>query len=189
MTNPIINIILDTLKKYPEGFDEYTLIKRIEAEGLFPELSQHADLQLFQKHFITMNSLYSLQQALWDDAQLHLSISALEIKIKPRTLSAEQSLAQPLEDAQVKAYYLDWCHFDSANPDYVVNLLNSFWERFVDTNTIKNALTCLDLPLDTSDKHVIKQQFRMLAAKHHPDKGGDQSTFISIREAYELLMR
>jgi len=37
-----------------------------------------------------------------------------------------------------------------------------------------------------SDKE-IKTAFRKLAAKHHPDKGGDSKKFVEIKEAYETL--
>jgi curved DNA-binding protein len=37
-----------------------------------------------------------------------------------------------------------------------------------------------------SDKE-IKTAFRKLAAKHHPDKGGDTKKFVEIKEAYEVL--
>jgi DnaJ-class molecular chaperone len=33
----------------------------------------------------------------------------------------------------------------------------------------------------------IKQAYRRLAGKHHPDKGGDTSTFQKIEEAYRIL--
>jgi hypothetical protein len=35
----------------------------------------------------------------------------------------------------------------------------------------------------------IKSAFRRLAARHHPDKGGDPEQFKRIRRAYEALMR
>ncbi|HEX5774540.1 MAG TPA: molecular chaperone DnaJ [Candidatus Paceibacterota bacterium] len=36
-------------------------------------------------------------------------------------------------------------------------------------------------------KDDIKKAFRKLAQKHHPDKGGDESTFKEITEAYSVL--
>lgn len=44
----------------------------------------------------------------------------------------------------------------------------------------------LGVAKDASDKD-IKTAFRKLAAKHHPDKGGDHQKFIKIKEAYEVL--
>lgn len=44
----------------------------------------------------------------------------------------------------------------------------------------------LGVTKQSSDKE-IKTAFRKLAAKHHPDKGGDHQEFIKIKEAYETL--
>lgn len=30
----------------------------------------------------------------------------------------------------------------------------------------------------------IKKQYRVLSLKHHPDKGGDEATFMRIAKAY-----
>jgi len=46
--------------------------------------------------------------------------------------------------------------------------------------------TSLGLHKSASEKE-IKTAFRRLAAKHHPDKGGDHKEFIRIKEAYEVL--
>jgi curved DNA-binding protein len=39
----------------------------------------------------------------------------------------------------------------------------------------------------TSSQTEIKQAYRKLAMKHHPDRGGDASTLTTINEAYETL--
>jgi curved DNA-binding protein len=39
----------------------------------------------------------------------------------------------------------------------------------------------------TASEKEIKTAFRKLAAKHHPDKGGDTKKFVEIKEAYEVL--
>jgi len=44
----------------------------------------------------------------------------------------------------------------------------------------------LGVSRDASEKE-IKTSFRKLAAKHHPDKGGDSKKFVEIKEAYETL--
>jgi curved DNA-binding protein CbpA len=35
----------------------------------------------------------------------------------------------------------------------------------------------------------IKKAYRRLASQHHPDKGGDTSTFQNIQAAYEFLLK
>lgn len=44
----------------------------------------------------------------------------------------------------------------------------------------------LELPIDCSFDD-IKQQYRILAMKHHPDHGGDVEKFQKIKFAYEVL--
>lgn len=38
-----------------------------------------------------------------------------------------------------------------------------------------------------ADANEIKQNYRKLARKHHPDRGGNAETFKLINEAYEVL--
>jgi len=40
----------------------------------------------------------------------------------------------------------------------------------------------------TATDKEIKTAFRKLAAKHHPDKGGDSKKFVQIKDAYETLI-
>ena len=192
ISNPIISIILKALRTYPGGFDEYTLIKAIEAEGLFELLSEQPDLRLFQKHFITMNALYQTQHWLRETLQQELYISALTIKLEKSSESescCDHSLAAISTAQKLAEYYLDWSHFNEASPDYVANLLNDFWQRYINPDKISTALALLELDNSTVDKKTIKRQFQILASRHHPDKGGDQNTFIAIREAYEILIQ
>lgn len=44
----------------------------------------------------------------------------------------------------------------------------------------------LELPRDCTAEQ-IKNQYRILAQKHHPDKGGDVEKFRTIKFAYEVL--
>ena len=49
-----------------------------------------------------------------------------------------------------------------------------------------NAYDTLGVPKGASDAE-IKQAYRKLAAKHHPDRGGDTAKFQEIQSAYETL--
>lgn len=50
----------------------------------------------------------------------------------------------------------------------------------------KNYYDILGVKKSATDDE-IKKAFRKLARKHHPDAGGDEDTFKSINEAYEIL--
>lgn len=49
-----------------------------------------------------------------------------------------------------------------------------------------NAYETLGVPKGASDEE-IKKAYRKLAAKHHPDRGGDTAKFQEIQSAYETL--
>lgn len=51
---------------------------------------------------------------------------------------------------------------------------------------MKNYYNALGVSETASDSE-IKTAFRKLAAKHHPDKGGDETKFKEINEAYDTL--
>ncbi len=52
----------------------------------------------------------------------------------------------------------------------------------------QQALAVLGLPPNAT-RQQIKQRYRVLAKKHHPDRGGDQREMQRIIAAYELLMK
>ncbi len=53
---------------------------------------------------------------------------------------------------------------------------------------IEEALERLDLPKFIT-KEDIKKQYRYLARKYHPDRGGDDEMMESLNAAYSLLMK
>ena len=53
---------------------------------------------------------------------------------------------------------------------------------------IEAALETLGLP-KLITRADIKKQYRFLAGKHHPDRGGEASRMEEINHAYKLLMK
>ena len=56
------------------------------------------------------------------------------------------------------------------------------------TEEIEQALEILSLPKMIS-REDIKKQYRYLAKKNHPDKGGDAEKMEQLNYAYRLLMK
>lgn len=76
------------------------------------------------------------------------------------------------------------------------NQWNSYWNSYnnqtnkqdVDPNKeIKTHFSVLKIPY-TKDIKIIKQQYRKLCFKYHPDCGGDKEQFIKIQESYEYII-
>lgn len=61
-------------------------------------------------------------------------------------------------------------------------------KQYVDPNKeIKIHFSVLKIPY-TKDIKIIKQQYRKLCFKYHPDCGGDKEQFIKIQESYEYII-
>ena len=184
--NPLITDILALLHQQPEGITEYLVIQSLEKHRGFSQITDDDQLAIFQKHFMVMNALYQLQKQLMEEEQLFLDISPLKIQlISSKDQSNDKALAES-DETRLNEYYLDWSNFENTDKKEVENLLNSFWKLYISADDRLAALAILELKEDACS-HTIGQHYRKLAAIHHPDKGGDQATFIRIRQAYETL--
>ncbi|WP_027855871.1 DNA-J related domain-containing protein [Marinobacterium jannaschii] len=187
MRNPLLQAITAELKHHPQGCKEYDLIRSLDAQSMFGGLSSDDSVALFQKHFLVMNALYQLQLQFWQEEALYLRISALDIGISPTSVNAADStLPGDATDASLREYYLDWSNMEGADRGYVEELLDQFWQRFLNQDKRQSALDLLGLS-STATYSEIKQRYRRLANELHPDKGGDTSEFIALREAWEVL--
>ena len=186
MKNPLIPDILSLLQQHPEGITEYLIIKSLEEHTGFEHIGDDDQLAIFQKHFMVMNALHQLQKQLMEEEQLFLDISPLKIHLVTINHQSNDREITESDDAKLSEYYLDWSNFENTNKQAVEKLLTSFWELYSNADHRLAALAVLELEEGACSK-TINQRYRELAAIHHPDKGGDQATFISIRQAYETL--
>lgn len=184
--NPLLPFVLGALRETPTGLSEYALLKRIEAAGApLPGSATDSNLALFQKHFLLMNALYQLQHSLWQEERLWLHISPLQIALATHDAATAQALSIK-EGTSLRDYYLDWQQLRATDSAAVEALLAGFWRRIHAHDGRAAALTVLQLAAD-ADWSGIKCQYRRLAAATHPDRGGDGTQFLAIREAYEVL--
>lgn len=185
INNPLTILILQILKNNKTEISEYDLIQQLEESGIeFPQ-EESTELSLFKKHFLIMNALYALQNDLIDDGYF-LSVTPLVIKMKKMvTLSDTKDLIDHT-DKKLSEYYLDWQIYEDTSQQNVNDLLNGFWEKFSAVDKKLEALKILGLEADVNKDQLV-QAYRRLAAKHHPDKGGNDEDFIKLREAYEIL--
>ena len=82
--------------------------------------------------------------------------------------------------------HLDWNNDKNTTEANVNKLLDNFWQRFGSTDARTRALRTLKLRTDASHNEITRS-YRSLAARYHPDRGGDTEAFIHIRQAYELI--
>lgn len=181
-------IVLDALQQFPLGVSEHELIKFIQAAGhiQFERVALWDKLSLFQTHFILFHTLYTLREELWRERNKVLEISPLKIVLYSfdeldTALDHAISEHDPLRD-----YYLDLGNLEQTTADDVARLLDSFWTRLGANDQRAAALEILELE-DPVDYPAIKQQYRRLAMRHHPDRGGDKVQLQTLNYAMAVL--
>jgi len=186
--NPLIKPILDILDTSPLGLSEYELICRLtEQDRIIKHDAIKNPLGLFKTHFLVMNALYRLQQRLMSERRF-LSISALDIQLSSAGKPVDRTSIAPNCDEKLRDYYLDWTNLTETTTEDVNAMLEGFWSRYLAMDERTQCLEILGLP-EGADWQQIQQQYRRLARRNHPDKGGSSVRFIEIREAFETLRR
>lgn len=181
----LFEAILQELRREPAGLSEYELLRRLgprsDAEGLSTGDLRDA-MGLFRVHFTLFHCLYHIREMLVPEGQ-DLTINCLRIALTPAPQSGGQALGvhDPLAD-----YYLDLANLDTMDAAQVEALLGDFWRMFQRHSRRDEALGVLGLEGPVSDAQ-IKAQYRRLAMRHHPDRGGDPQTLQQINEAMSVL--
>ena len=190
-----IAVVLETVES---SLTEFELIQTLNQQG-WQFSTQAADTHaLFISHFLIFHCLYQLQERYWEEEGRSLEIHTLAIKLHPSFIDTEndiksqqntaQTMVNTSADEQLKAYYLDLKHLEQSSEDSVNALLNQFWARFIAEGDATEALAVFDLTHPTTAE-AVKHRYRQLAMKHHPDRGGDASTFQAINRAFGVLQR
>ena len=142
--------------------------------------------------------LYLLRNRWQQTHSARLEISVFNIKkniinvsdtLKKSTTNSYSEEQTRLSQADPMAqYYLDWSHFSTSSDD-VDALLNSFWKKVwvqQPPEDIQQALMIMELDAPVPLPQ-LKQQYRRLAQRFHPDKGGESDHFKKICQAFHQL--
>lgn len=166
-------------------FSEYDLLRWLQEpeQAIFRADALRENKTLFQSHFIVMHCLYNLRQY-WANSQTALlEISALHIQKCPWPQQSETDLPTKLDP--LAAYYLNLNELDTSESD-IEHLLTSFWQRMLQPETEQADLLVLELDVPVTAAK-IRLNYRRLAMKYHPDRGGDVNRFREIQTAYQRL--
>lgn len=185
--NPLLWSVLKVVERQADSLQIHKLFALLAENHLIPTLDDSAEKDLFKRNFLLMNALYQLQAILVPEKWLQ--VEAMDIRLMPYNPSLHNiTHNDPLRD-----YYLDWSHYE-ADSQEVKRLLEEFWTRYKQhvgvgevTMSQKQALACFELD-ETATQKEIRQVWRRLALKWHPDRaGGDAEKFRLYCEAWSLL--
>lgn len=169
---------------------EYDIIKYLQGLGVLSRTCLAQPLSLFRCHFLIFNALYRLQLSSLTHKRYQLLISALEIKIEPINpkLTTQSSEKKPSEFDSLALFYLNLDNLNKTTETDIEKLLNHFWQYYFNDQQKQDALDVLGLSSPV-DFNIIKKQYRRLAMKHHPDRGGDANKLIEIHQAMQCLQQ
>jgi len=188
--NPLIWPIYGLLQQSQRSWKLNELYAALQQQGLMGQLAEDPQRQLFKMNFLLMNALYQLRELL--DSTQRLMVSVLDIRLLTNEpAGALDAGAITVRDA-LGEYYLNWNNFEVSGEE-VDELLGSFWQQYrkqygsVSGTTRQQALTLFDLD-DTASAPQIRQQWRRLAFRWHPDRpGGDEEKFKALCDVWQSL--
>lgn len=178
-------LLREILALHPEGLSEYDLLQRLRGDQRSGFAANRAEdpEDLFRTHFLLFHLLYRLRDQLRRERLGDIEIHALNIRWLPWNDVTPQTLAQP---DPLAAYYLDLDNLKATGRADIERMLGRFWARFARYDRRGEALAVLGLPED-ADAEAILQQYRRLAMRHHPDRGGDAARLQAVHAAMAIL--
>ena len=183
----LLTVIDQILSANPQGISEYDLMTEIDQHeaSLYPKPDMSEPLLLFQHHFYLRHCLYVLQQQYSEQEHWRLDIQLTRLQKLPYSRDPDGVLQtfDPLRE-----YYLDLSNMNRESELSVRQLLNNFWRAMSAYQHQSEALSVLGLNGHESAAEQ-KKRYQQLVQQHHPDKGGDEATFRTVREAWEKLNR
>ncbi len=179
-----------------QSISEYNLIKKLQSppHELLCHFSLRESHELFQVHFILFHALYRLRARLLKSNKGFLKISPLAIELADNNAASTISPATPHTQSKITAidhlaeYYLNLNHLTDTIPQDIDLLILGFWKDFHHPEAHRESLEILELSPPVTFRE-IKLQYKRLASRHHPDKGGSKETLQKINQAMATLTR
>jgi len=183
----LLDRVLECLRMQSDGLTEHALITQLRDAGVEPFAGARLQepLSLFQAHFVLFHCLYRLRDRLAEGGE-GLRIHCLDIGIEPvREGGAVDGLLATHDP--LRAYYLDLAQLETMDAAAVEALLGEFWSQLGRDQQREQALEVLELA-DPVDADTIRRQYRRMAQRHHPDRGGDTAKLQRINAARWVLL-
>jgi hypothetical protein len=196
--NELQTLLNDTLATFRPAFElgisEYELICALKSPpySIFDEDALCDSLMMFQTHFVLFHCLYQLRNR-WREQKIgELVIGLTTITLNP---ILESSINIETKDSLAN-YYSDWSNLGCSNKNDIEALLDSFWQKMAGAELNANMSlselkrVCIVMEIESlADITLLelKQQYRKLQHKNHPDKGGSIRASQSVLQAYSQL--
>ena len=177
------------LADFPVGISEHELLKILHREQpLFAAFNPRELLSLFRGHYLLFHTLYRLRDRLRREQRGRLTMDPLRIVLEsiPVAEPAANSTALAPDRLDLAGWYADLGRLTTVTAVEVGEWLRQFHAARQARDQRQAALAALELR-DPVDAAAIKRQYRRLAMRHHPDRGGDGQRLREIHAALAVL--
>jgi len=179
-----LDLLEELLRRHPEGLKEWDLVALLKEKELTPfaQANLGDSLVMYQIHFLLFHGLYQLKARLNREG-FDLEVHCLKIQILNwRLAEGELAPVDPMQD-----YYMDWGSYEQTGRLEVEDMLQQFWKGFERYSSKADAYDALGLD-EGAGLSEIKNRYRELAQKLHPDAGGTGEGFEKITWAKDILV-
>lgn len=174
----------------PTGLSELALIRALQSDrwALIGPVAFHEPDRLYPVHFLLFHVLYRLRDQIGESGE--------SLQISPGCLRISSSVPIPLASSlpgspdALRAFYLDLSQYFMSEAT-IRDMMDRFWSgaaaRKPDTPSAVNAGKVLGLDPLPVEFSTVKQRFRKLVMRAHPDRGGDTGEVQKLNQAFSLL--
>lgn len=179
-----------------QACSEYDIIRHLQEIKRLPLSALSDSLSMFRCHFLVFNALHRIKLKWQSDfnCKTRLEISSLRIWVhaydKNESITQKSKQQETTQFDPLSLFYLDLSQLNQTTQTDIHKLLEQFWVQYssgsLETKEKQQALSVLELNGDV-DFNTVKKQYRRLAMRHHPDRGGDENKLIAINQAMARL--
>ena len=179
----------EVLATCPAGIGEHELLKILRRkQPLFATFDARQPLSLFRGHYLLFHALYRLRDRLARECRGRLAIDPLRIALELATTAEPggKNAALAPGGSDLADWYADLRRLTTVTAAEVGEWLRQFHAVRQASERRRAALAALELR-DPVDAAAIRRQYRRLAMRHHPDRGGDGQRLREIHAALAAL--
>ncbi|WP_228260784.1 DNA-J related domain-containing protein [Marinobacter orientalis] len=177
------------LRQNPAGINELGLIKTLQKAPweLLGTVNFAEPDKLYPVHFLLFHVLYRLRDQLASGGET-LTISPLVIRLHRSRVVAGTGL--PDQRDELRHFYLDLSGYRM--PEESINrMMEDFWAGRSglrpEPGEIREAAATLGFDGVPAGFDEVKQRFRRVVMRAHPDRGGETETIQHLNQAFAML--
>ncbi|TVP53153.1 MAG: molecular chaperone DnaJ [Halomonadaceae bacterium] len=179
--------VVSVVRTASQGLSEMALLKTLQSPPwqVLDPVDFSSPTALYPPHFLVFHVLHHWRHELHQEGLETLEIGPLHIQLRPLIQPRGQQLDS--HDA-LAAFYLDLDNLNLSQ-ESIEGMVDNFWRGVQPPGNEALESACATLAVDCPPPSlaIVRGQFRRLAMRHHPDRGGSTQQLQSLNEAMAVV--